>query len=69
VLDGLLLGAAEYATLRRSMLLALLAFVPLAAATLADHRLGIVGIWLALTCWLAARCALLGRRWARVVGG
>jgi Na+-driven multidrug efflux pump len=50
--------------LRRAMLLALLAFAPLAVATLADHRLGIVGIWLALTCWLAARTTLLGRRWS-----
>lgn len=65
VLDGLLLGAADYATLRRSMLLALLAFAPFAVATLADHRLGIVGIWLALTCWLMARCYLLGRSWLR----
>lgn len=63
VLDGLLLGAADYAVLRRSMILALFAFAPLAVATLLDHRLGIVGIWLALTCWLAARCALLGRSW------
>lgn len=63
VLDGLLLGAADYATLRRAMLLALIAFAPLAIATLADHHLGITGIWLALTCWLAARCVLLGRRW------
>jgi Na+-driven multidrug efflux pump len=65
VLDGLLLGAADYATLRRSMLLALLAFAPFAVATLADHRLGILGIWLALTCWLMARCYLLGRSWLR----
>jgi putative MATE family efflux protein len=63
VYDGLLLGASDYATLRRSMLLALLAFAPLAAATLVEHRLGITGIWLALTCWLAARTVLLGRRW------
>ena len=64
VYDGLLLGAGDYATLRRAMLLALLAFAPLAAATLADHRLGIIGIWLALTCWLAARTVLLGRQWS-----
>ncbi|HMC69339.1 MAG TPA: MATE family efflux transporter, partial [Mycobacteriales bacterium] len=69
VLDGLLLGAAAYAALRRSMLLALLAFAPLAVATLLDHRLGIVGIWLAITCWLAARCALLGRAWFRLLPG
>jgi Na+-driven multidrug efflux pump len=64
VLDGLLLGAGDYGILRRAMLLALLAFAPLAAATLADHSLGIAGVWLALACWLAGRCVLLGRRWA-----
>jgi Na+-driven multidrug efflux pump len=36
----------------------------LAVATLVEHRLGIVGIWLALTCWLAARTVLLGRQWS-----
>ena len=64
VYDGLLLGAGDYATLRRAMLLALLAFTPLAVATLADHDLGIVGIWLALTGWLVARTVLLARRWS-----
>ena len=63
VYDGLLLGASDFATLRRAMLLALLAFAPLAAATFARPSLGIVGIWLALTCWLAARTVLLGLRW------
>ena len=63
VLDGLLLGASDFGALRRAMLLALIAFAPFAAATLADHSLGIAGIWLALTCWLAARSALLGLRW------
>ena len=67
VLDGLLLGASAYAALRRSMILALLAFAPFAVATLLDHRLGIVGVWLAITCWLAARCALLGRHWRRLL--
>jgi putative MATE family efflux protein len=64
VYDGLLLGASDFATLRKAMMLALLAFAPLAAATLADHDLGITGIWLALTCWLGARSALLARRWS-----
>jgi Na+-driven multidrug efflux pump len=63
VYDGLLLGASDYTTLRRSMLLALVAFAPFAVATLVDHGLGITGVWLALTCWLAARTFLLGRRW------
>jgi Na+-driven multidrug efflux pump len=64
VYDGLLLGAGDYPTLRRAMLLALIAFAPLAIATLVDHRLGILGIWLALTCWLAARTLLLARSWS-----
>jgi putative MATE family efflux protein len=63
VLDGLLLGASDYRTLRRTMLLSLIAYAPFAVATLIDHRLGIAGVWLALTCWLAARTTLLGRRW------
>jgi putative MATE family efflux protein len=63
VLDGLLLGAADYGTLRRAMLLSLIAYAPFAVVTLLDHRWGIVGVWLALSCWLAARTALLGRRW------
>ncbi|MDQ1705979.1 MAG: hypothetical protein QOF18_2345 [Frankiaceae bacterium] len=63
VYDGLLLGAGDYATLRRAMLLALIAFAPLAALTLVHHGLGITGVWLALTCWLAARTVLLGARW------
>src|SRR5947209_2258708 len=67
VLDGLLLGAGAYAALRRSMILALLAFAPFAIATLLHPQLGIVGIWLAITCWLAARCALLGRYWLRLL--
>lgn len=64
VLDGLLLGAGDYGALRRAMLFALLAFAPFAVATLAHPQLGITGIWLALTCWLAARAVLLGVRWA-----
>ena len=63
VLDGLLLGASDYRTLRRTMLISLIAYAPFAVATLIDHRLGIAGVWLALTCWLAARTTLLGRRW------
>lgn len=63
VLDGLVLGAAGYRTLQYAMLLALLAFVPLAALTLTHHFLGLVGVWLALACWLVARAVILGRRW------
>jgi putative MATE family efflux protein len=64
VLDGLLLGAADYRTLRAAMIVALCGFVPLATVTLRVHSLGIVGVWLALTCWLIVRTAVLLRRWA-----
>lgn len=69
VLDGLVLGATEYGAMRRAMLLALVAFAPLAVLTAADHSIGILGIWFAMAIWLATRTALLGRRWQRVVSG
>jgi Na+-driven multidrug efflux pump len=49
--------------MRRAMLLAILAFAPVAALTLRFHWLGLPGIWTALGLWLAARSALLGYRW------
>jgi MATE family, multidrug efflux pump len=63
VLDGLILGIEDYAAMRRAMLLAILAFAPMAALTLRFHWLGLPGIWAALGLWLAARSALLGYRW------
>ena len=64
VLDGLILGIADYAAMRRAMILAILAFAPMAALVLRFHQLGLPGVWAALGLWLAARSALLGRRWA-----
>ncbi|MFL6136402.1 MAG: MATE family efflux transporter [Frankiaceae bacterium] len=64
VLDGLLLGAGDYAALARSMALALLAYAPLAALTVAVPSIGIAGVWCALDVWLGARALLLARRWA-----
>ena len=69
VLDGLVLGASDYATMRRAMLLALVAFAPLAALTVAFHGLGLAGVWFAMWCWLAARTVLLGRRWRGIAAG
>jgi Na+-driven multidrug efflux pump len=63
VLDGLILGISDYVSMRRAMVLAVFAYLPLAALVLAFHRLGLPGIWAALGLWLAARAALLGRRW------
>jgi Na+-driven multidrug efflux pump len=64
VLDGLILGLGDYAAMRRAMILAIFAFAPVAALVLRWHWLGLAGVWIALGLWLAARSALLGRRWA-----
>ncbi len=45
------------------MILAILAYVPVAALVLRFRGLGLPGVWVALWLWLAARAALLGRRW------
>ena len=63
VLDGLILGLSDYAAMRRAMILAILAYLPVAALVLRFHQLGLPGIWVALGLWLAARAVLLGRRW------
>jgi Na+-driven multidrug efflux pump len=63
VLDGLVLGLGDYAAMRRAMILAIAAFAPMAALVLRYHWLGLPGVWAAVGLWLAARSALLGRRW------
>jgi putative MATE family efflux protein len=68
VLDGLILGISDYVAMRRAMILAIGAYVPVAALVLAFHRLGLPGIWVALGLWLATRSALLGRRWQAEFG-
>jgi putative MATE family efflux protein len=64
VLDGLVLGIADYVAMRRAMLLAIGGFAPLAILTIRFHWLGLPGVWAALGLWLAARSVILGRRWA-----
>jgi putative MATE family efflux protein len=64
VYDGIILGLGDYTAMRRAMLLAILAFAPLAGLVLRFHWLGLPGVWTALGCWLAARTILLWRRWA-----
>lgn len=63
VFDGLILGIADYSAMPRAMILAILAFAPMAVLTARFHWLGLPGIWAALGLWLAARSALLARRW------
>jgi putative MATE family efflux protein len=64
-LDGVLLGAGDFAALRRAMLLALVPFALPALVTVWARWPGIAGVWLALGSWLAARAVLLSRRWRR----
>ena len=63
VLDGLILGLSDYVAMRRAMILAIGAYAPMAMLVLRFHQLGLPGVWVALGFWLAARAALLGRRW------
>ena len=70
-LDGILIGAGDTRFLKWSMVLAFLAFAPLALAALALD-FGVVGVWAALNVLMLVRLAtcgarFLGRRWA-VVG-
>ena len=67
VLDGLILGISDYVAMRRAMIWAVLAYLPMAVLVLRFHVLGLPGIWAALWLWLAARAALLGRRWRAYV--
>jgi Na+-driven multidrug efflux pump len=68
VLDGLILGLSDYVAMSCAMILAIAAYVPVAALVLVFHPLGLPGIWVALGLWLAARAALLGRRWQAQFG-
>jgi MATE family, multidrug efflux pump len=57
-LDGVLIGGADYRFLGLAAGLSALAFVPLAAATLAVPALGIAGVWAAVNMWMVARALL-----------
>ena len=50
-------------TLRLGLVAGIAAYIPVAALVLRFHRLGLPGVWAARWLWLAARAALLGRRW------
>jgi Na+-driven multidrug efflux pump len=64
VYDGVILGLGDYSAMRRTMIFACVAFLPLAIAVLRFHWLGLPGVWIALNCWVGARTVLLWRRWA-----
>lgn len=68
VLDGVLMGAGDFAFLRVSTLAGLVAFAPVAAAVLVWHRLGLVTVWVGLAGWIGARLVVntaryRGERW------
>jgi putative MATE family efflux protein len=67
VLDGLVLGIADYSAMRSAMIVAIVAFAPMAGLVLRFHWLGLPGVWAAIALWMAARAIQLGRRWARYV--
>ena len=69
VYDGIILGLGDYGAMRQAMIISIAAFAPLAMLVLRFHVLGLPGVWAALGCWLAARTALLGRRWATSAAG
>jgi putative MATE family efflux protein len=62
VLDGVLLGASDTRFQQWANVLALLAFLPFAAAVLGRPQLGILGIWAGLLAWMFARLVANGTR-------
>jgi Na+-driven multidrug efflux pump len=61
-LDGVLIGAADFAGLARIMAVSLVFWLPMAVATLVHPALGIVGVWSAILMWMVARVVLMTRR-------
>ncbi|WP_093172394.1 MATE family efflux transporter [Sinosporangium album] len=61
VLDGVLIGAGDQRYLAWSSVWTTLAFLPAAAVVVLTDG-GLVGLWLALCVWMAARLATLGTR-------
>ena len=62
-LDGALIGAHDMAFLARQAIRNIVAFVPLAAATVVWPRLGLAGLWGAQMCWMTMRATVNLRRW------
>lgn len=64
-LDGALIGAHDMSWLGRQAVRNLVAFAPLAVATLVWPRLGLTGLWGAQACWMTMRAVVNWRRWHR----
>lgn len=65
VLDGVLMGASDFRFLQWATFGALCAFAPFAAAVAADHRLGLVGLWVGLAVWMTLRALANWTRFSR----
>lgn len=71
VLDGVLIGASDFAFLQWSMVAGLIAFAPWAAAVLEWRGLGVAGVWGGLLAWVVGRAVanaarFRGSRWQGV---
>ncbi|MBV8387888.1 MAG: MATE family efflux transporter [Acidimicrobiia bacterium] len=71
VLDGVLMGGADFAYVKWVTVASLAVYVPFAAAVLASHELGITVIWVGLLVWITVRAALnwlrfRGPRWTAI---
>jgi putative MATE family efflux protein len=65
VLDGALLGAADYAGLRTVTILAAASFWPV-PFVVRGLDLGLTALWCGLLWWMCVRTALIAHRWTRV---
>jgi len=65
-LDGALIGAQDMTWLGRQAVINLVAFLPLAGATLLWPRLGLAGLWGAQLMWMTMRAVVNSRRWHRL---
>jgi putative MATE family efflux protein len=71
VLDGVLMGGADFAYVKWVTLASLAVFLPFAVAVLAWHSLGIACIWAGLLAWITTRAWLnwlrfRGRQWTAI---
>jgi Na+-driven multidrug efflux pump len=62
-LDGALIGAHDMSWLGKQAIRNIVAFVPLALATVIWPRLGLAGLWGAQMCWMLMRATVNWRRW------
>lgn len=65
-LDGALIGAQDMTWLGRQAVINIVAFLPLAGATLLWPRLGLAGLWGAQLMWMTMRAVVNSRRWSRL---